>query len=400
MKMIFCYDGPIDKHSDGAYYSPALNNKMFERYKCISNDIRIAIRVREVKENMKKKLDGDILSKDKYKIINCPNISSLKGIILEKKKCRKILECEIKKVDFLIIRLPSMIGNLALEIAKKYKKPYLIEMVGCPWDALWNYSLKGKLIAPYMTFVTKNNIKNAPYVLYVTSQFLQKRYPTKGKNINCSNVMLDEIDLDVVKKVKNKILNKESNKIILATIAAVDVKYKGQQYVIKAISNLKKKGYNFEYHIIGSGNNQFLKKLAEKLHIKNEVKFIGPIAHDKIFSYLDKVDIYIQPSKQEGLPRALIEAMSKACPCIGSKTGGIPELVDNKYIFPKGNSKKLERILETFSKEDMIIQSEENFKKAKLYERETLKNKREKFYKDFIENSLDKNIKERIKCNQ
>ena len=44
------------------------------------------------------------------------------------------------------------------------------------------------------------------------------------------------------------------------------------------------------------------------------------------------VYVYIQPSRIEGLPRALIEAMSRGCACVGSSVGGIPELLNNQYI--------------------------------------------------------------------
>ena len=67
-----------------------------------------------------------------------------------------------------------------------------MEVVGCPWDAYWNYSLKGKIVAPFATYMMKRRVKSAPFVLYVTNKFLQKRYPTKGKKINCSNVELAE----------------------------------------------------------------------------------------------------------------------------------------------------------------------------------------------------------------
>ena len=384
MRMLFCYDGPINEDKNGKYYSEALNDKMFQRYKCISDNINIAIRVRKQEKNCPSK--NIEISKNDYKIIKCPNISSIKGFLFDKKVCKEILKDEILKSDFLVIRLPSVIGNLALKIAKKLNKPYLVELVGCPWDALWNYNIKGKIIAPYMTILTKNNVKHAPFVLYVTNEFLQKRYKTKGKNINCSNVILDDIVDDVLKsRIKR---NNNNNMKELATIAATDVKYKGQKYVIKAISKLKRNGYNFKYHIIGNGDTTYLKKVINKYNLQNEVLFAGMIPHDKIFEYLDKIDIYIQPSKQEGLPRALIEAMSRACPCIGSKTGGIPELLDNKYIFPKGNVKVLEKILKNYSNYDMNIQSKSNFQKAKEYERNRLNKRREEFYKEFINENV------------
>lgn len=121
-------------------------------------------------------------------------------------------------------------------------KPFLIEVVGCTWDAYWNYNNLGKLIALPSFIYMRKIVKNSKYVIYVTNKFLQKRYPTNGINTNCSNVYLKEIDECVLRKRLDKINNlRVQDKIILGTAAAVDVKNKGQQYVIKALGKLKNK---------------------------------------------------------------------------------------------------------------------------------------------------------------
>ena len=90
-------------------------------------------------------------------------------------------------------------------------------------------------------------------------------------------------------------------------------------------------------HLVGGGNNEFLKKIANKNAVGNQVIFHGKLEHDEIFKWLRDIDIYIQPSDTEGLPRSVIEAMSVACPVIGSNAGGIPELINSSAIFDKGN---------------------------------------------------------------
>lgn len=357
MKLLFCYDGPIVKDELKNYYGTALNDEMFKRYDCISDDVTIAVRVNDIKNNTKDKYLK--ITKEKYKIIECPNISSIKGILFYRRKSRQVLEKQIQKNDFIIARLPSFIGNLAIAIAKKYNKPYLIEMVGCPWDSLWNHSLKGKIIAPYMYYKTKKNVKNAKYVLYVTEKFLQKRYPTNGKNISCSNVIIDETKDIVLERKLRRIENLNCRKILIATTAAVNVKYKGQQYVIKAISKLKDEGFNIQYYPIGGGDNTYLKNMAKKYNVLENVKFLGPLAHDKVFDILDKVDVYIQPSKQEGLPRALIEAMSRGCLCIGANAGGTPELLNSKYIVRKGNTNDIVKVLKKIKKKIIMLNVKE-----------------------------------------
>lgn len=378
--LLFCYDGPLKKGEDGQYYESALTDELFKRYEVIADKVNVAIRVRNIeKEDFQKKYSK--ITKEKYKVIECPNISSIKGLIINRKECKKILEEQINKMDYVIARLPSMIGNLAVDVAIKLNKPYLIEMVGCPWDALWNHSLKGKLFAPVMTYMTKKRVKNAPYVLYVTKEFLQKRYPTKGRSIGCSDVMLNDYCESRLEKKEKRVSNTDK---VIATIAAVNVKYKGQKYVIKAIDKLRKQGKIYQYWLIGGGDNSYLQKFVKRYNLENQVKFLGSLPHDEVFKKLEDVDTYIQPSKTEGLPRALVEAMSMGCLCIGSRVGGIPELIDEEYIFKKGNVRQLVNIINNITEKENIKQIRKNFEKSKEYGKDKLQKIRENFYKDFV----------------
>jgi glycosyltransferase involved in cell wall biosynthesis len=130
----------------------------------------------------------------------------------------------------------------------------------------WNHSWKGKLVAPFMWYATKKAVKNAPYVLYVTNEFLQHRYPSTGRTIGCSDVALPTLDESVLDARLHKIKQMTKNKpIVLGTTAAVDVRYKGQEYVIQAIAELNKQGYNFEYRLVGGGDKARLQSIAENM---------------------------------------------------------------------------------------------------------------------------------------
>lgn len=107
----------------------------------------------------------------------------------------------------------------------------------------------------------------------------------------------------------------------------------------------------------------------------------GSIEHDEIFKFLNDMDIYIQPSLQEGLPRAVLEALSMGLPVIGSKTGGIPEIVRKKDIFKKRNVKQIVNILENIDKNELKEMSKYSFEKIKEFDVEKLDNIRKEFYK-------------------
>ena len=76
--------------------------------------------------------------------------------------------------------------------------------------------------------------------------------------------------------------------------------------------------------------------------VENQVFFDGTLPGGQpVYDWLDDLDLYLIPSLQEGLPRALVEAMSRGCPAIGAKTGGIPELLGKDCIYGRKNYKKL-----------------------------------------------------------
>jgi len=386
MKALFIYDF-LFKKFDGRYYASIFTSSFwYDRYLKHFNELIVICRQKDVDN----KSDIGELS-----ISDCENVEfdpiKCDNLFVDGFFHRKIIKTKIRdrinRCDCAIVRLPSVFGNIAIPILKKVKKPYLIELVGCPWDAYWNYSIKGKLLAPFMFMITRRLIKNAPYVVYVTNQFLQERYPTAGKNIDISNVKLNQFDDKILYNRIKKIKEKSDEKIILGTTAAVNVRYKGQQFVIKAIAKLNKQGYNFEYYLVGGGDNSYLKSIAEKYGVLDKINFIGSLPHEKVFEFLDIIDIYIQPSLQEGLPRSVIEAMSRACPVIGSTSGGIPELIDQKYCFKVKNINNICDVLKSMDKNVLLEEAERSLELAKKYDSDLLENRRTEFFKNFINES-------------
>jgi glycosyltransferase involved in cell wall biosynthesis len=224
----------------------------------------------------------------------------------------------------------------------------------------------------------------ASCAIYVTEEALQKRYPCKnGKMLGCSDVDIEECDEQLLQKRTSKILC-NSDKIVLGTIAFLDVKWKGQANVIKAIAHLKKQGItNVFYEMVGLGTGDALVKLAKKLNVADKVKILGAKNHEDIFRWLDSIDIYVQPSYQEGLCRAIVEAMSRAAPVICSDVGGNFELIDKKYLFKAGDDKRIAELIEIMLKEN-IEQSIKNFQRARKYEKRSLESKRLNFLQDFM----------------
>jgi glycosyltransferase involved in cell wall biosynthesis len=378
-KALFIHDGPLGIYNDEVY-GIHYKNELIDRYAYFGDSVTFLMRQKEL---IAAELSNySLINHSSFNFISIPNFKSLKTLH-NKPSANQIIKEAVRQHDVIIVRLPSAAGVLAFKEAKKLNKPVLVEFVACVYDALWNYDWRGKLLANYKFKQYQKLMLKATHTIYVTNEFLQSRYPTRGKSIGCSDVELQDLDPSILKERIAALKNKKTP-IKLGTVAALDVIYKGQADMIKAIAKLKEDGISIQYEIIGQGNPERLQNLIDELKVNDLVEIVGPLPHSQIFDYLINIDIYIQPSKQEGLPRAVIEAMSVGCPVIGTDVGGIPELISKEFIYPKGNIGALANKLINLSIEDLILQSEENFEKAKEYQKEFLDKKRINFYKEFL----------------
>ena len=299
-----------------------------------------------------------------------------------------IIKLKMDGCGLVIVRCPSIIAYAAARVAMKSHKKYIAESMCDGWEPYWYHGISGKIIAPYMHFSMKKYVKKADYAIYVTEHYLQDRYPCLCKSVHASNVMIEKLNESVLYKRLEKIERMDKRNISIMTTADVDVTSKGHRYVIAAINELRKKNINVTYYLAGAGNQDAIKKQARDLGVENSIVFLGRLPLEKVFSYIDDIDIYVHPSLQEGLPRAIIEAMSRACPCLGANTAGIPELLDEECVFEKASSGAIVSSICNILKSDIKQYAINNFIHCACYQNDEL-NKRRNSYFNYIKEDLD-----------
>lgn len=375
------FDGENDYYTDGNF-----NENVWKRYMSYCDNLTVFLRrdngnySKDFCEKKFNKIPNElklVTVDDIYRpIFNYLNFN-------KRKKIKDELFNEIEKNDFIIIRsLTNFYTLTAIKMCKKLKKRYIVEVTGVAFDSLWYHGIMGKIFAIPIEFCKKYYLKNAPYALYVTEKNLQNRYPCNGKTIGCSDVEINTSEKNFyLDKLRNKKLNK---KLIIGTLAWIDLKTKGHKDVIKAIYKLKKKGIEIEYQLVGAGKKDKIENIVKKYNLSENIKIIGAIPHDKVFKWLEELDVYIQPSYQEGLCRAIVEAMSVGCPVMCSNVGGNSELIDEELIFKKGNVSQIVKLLQEINFDRLEKNSKKNYKKSKEYLKEKLDYKRDNFYKNII----------------
>lgn len=382
LKGVFCYDEPVMIDERGCYYSSTMKNEMFEKYLQLVESLVICAPTNFMTSVELE--DGYIeLAKDQFQLTSVPSLSSLKSSFFNRRQLKKEVATVLENADILIVRLPSLIGYMAIDVAKAIGKPYLVEVVECAWSSSWHRSVHGKLLAVPNFLMMRRRVRQASHVMYVTEQFLQERYPSNGSMLSCADVDLPESDELVLIQRDVKIARRHLREpIVLGAVDVADLKYKAHVDVLEAMAQLKNEGYRFRYKLVGDGSQHHqLRKQVERLDLVSEVQFLSPLSQEEMVEFLDEIDVYVQASSIEGLPKTLIEAMSRGCPAIGVNVGGIPELLEQKAIYEVGKIDRLGRLLrESVAKDWMYDRAKANFKKTRYFESEYLAVVREACY--------------------
>lgn len=391
MNLLFIQGGSrLKQAEDGRWFTdPNFTEEVWRRYMALCDSLTIIIR-REKKVypvNEAEKRFNAIPVDKKVHVVPVDDITIPKWNLanpIVRSRIKRVIIREVKDCDKVIIRSASFYTDICQKACIEYKKPYLFEVTGFALEGMSHHSLLGKLSANHFEQLTKRIAREAECAIYVTDEALQKRYPCK-KMLGCSDVVLQPADDAVLEKRLQKISARKTNDTLrIGTAAFLDVKWKGQENVIKALALLRDKGVtNIVYELIGIGKGERLHKLVDELKLNDQVKFMGAKPHNEVFDWLDNIDVYVQPSYQEGLCRIIAEALSRACPVICSDTGGNYELVSRAYIFPCGDYNNLGNLLVKILP-NLSEQAKRNFERSKHYEKERLESLRNNFFLEFV----------------
>lgn len=385
MKALFVHDHKFFVNESGEVFSPGkLTYRVWQRYLKHFEKLIVVARAHHNCDIQAAKMN--MSSGEGVSFVFVPNLSSPLGMLRYRQQVIKTLQQQIQVVDAVIIRT-SLLGRIAASLADKLKKPWAVEVVGCSWDALWNYgTIVGRISAPNAYLQQKRMLNRAPFAIYVTKEFLQRRYPCRGFTAGVSDVDLPYTDPMALEQRFQRV-QQPGSPFIFGLVGSLQSKWKGIQTAFSALKTAQTRLPRFEFRILGDGDPAFWRRLAASQGLADAVRFVGTLPQgEAVLRWLDDVDVYLQPSFQEGLPRALVEAMSRGCPAIGSTAGGIPELLDPAVLHQPGDADSLcELLLKSLDTNWRAKQAKRNFDTARLYVSNELDVKRDEFWRLFAE---------------
>lgn len=298
-------------------------------------------------------------------------------------KIKKIVTSVINDAEAVLLRTPGQASNCAYRPLNINQHPYGVEVVGDPYDVFAPGSVDHPLRPFFRWWITrqlKKQCTKAVAAAYVTENTLQRRYPNMFYSTYYSS-----IDLRKEAYVLSPRVDFATDGFLrLIILGSLEQLYKSPDILIDAFSLCNSKGHRIKLKIVGDGKfRPLLEAQVARLGLNDSIKFLGKLsAGEAVRKELLQSDLFILPSRTEGLPRAMIEAMACGLPCIGSNVGGMPELLPAEDLVPPGNiqalAKKIEEIIT--NPERMRTMSARNLKKSLEFRNDILDQRRFDFY--------------------
>jgi glycosyltransferase involved in cell wall biosynthesis len=356
--------------------------EFWTRYLSAFSSVIVVARVQDI---AKKELNWTVVEGQSVSVHALPYyvgpLAYLKNYLNLKRKLLEVLQPQ----RAFVLRVGSPIADLLQPQLKKLKYPYGVEVVGDPWDTFSRGSVNHPLrffFRRWFTYKLKSQCKYAYVASYVTERTLQLRYPApKAKlTIAASSISLtDDAITDAPK------LYQDRKSYTLVVVGSLEDHRKGIDILLHALRLVMDRGHrNVHLKVVGEGKKKFeLVELAQELKIVERVEFLGALPPGAaVRDVLRLCDIFVLPSRAEGLPRAMIEAMAQGMFCIGSSIAGIPELINKRWLCRAGDADDLaNKMIDAFNHPELMNeQAKLNLVRVSSYHVSILSERRKRLY--------------------
>ncbi len=287
-----------------------------------------------------------------------------------------------------ILRVPQAIPSRAFHECLRLGIPFGAEIVADPWDMFSPGATPHParpLFRRWFSRELRSVCRHAEATSYVTARALQSRYPsTPGKFTQG----ISDVEIEEVAAAPRTPESFQSEPLRCVSVGAFHQLYKAQDILIRAVGKLHRQGFPIHLTLVGDGKfRSHLEELAREAGAADAIRFAGQLGSGgAVVEQLDKADLFLLPSRQEGLPRALVEAMARGLPAIGSEVGGIPELLEPACLVKPNDVDGLARLIRRFATDPDFLgaQSKRNLAVARRFVGNHLDAERRAFYEEVL----------------
>jgi glycosyltransferase involved in cell wall biosynthesis len=225
----------------------------------------------------------------------------------------------MKSADAIHVRCPGNLGLLGVILAPLFSDKLIAKYAG-QWPDYdgepWTYRLQKKIL--------KSRWWKGPVTVY-------GEWPDQPEQIKpfFTSMMTREQVQQAVSHAKKKIPSTPFRILFSGRLT----KEKGVHHLIEAVLILKERGSEIELAVVGNGPEfeVLQRSIAEKLLEKN-VRIVGDVPYEESIKSFEWGDVLVLPSKSEGFPKVIAEAMCHGMVCIGMNSGLVPQMLDGRGL--------------------------------------------------------------------
>lgn len=328
MNLLFVHDIRVKRYQDKFYLPCALGNRYFDKF-FDSSFSKVYLFSRVVNVHTDDLSGYELLDTEGLIVLDvCPE--SFRQLLTPARLANvvRLLSC----IDLVVLSTPSVFGSVLGMLCITFNIPFCCEVAGDP--NMFSHKRGGRLWTEFFGFVMKRLTFKSLGSTYVTNA-LKVRYPAK-KMLVSSNVRILNV-LPAKRFMREWKAGDAEFKICM--VGAISER-KGVDLLLSAVKSISvQRTVNIKLILVGEQFDRNWHELTRFLALEDSVYFAGAVSPQEVLEILDSSNIYVQPSRAEGVPRAAIEAMSRGLPVLGSDLPGFREI-----LCPSAISKSIESL--------------------------------------------------------
>lgn len=381
-KLFISCDDYIFRHDGSFYFKNQEWKAFYDRYLRVFENLRICNRV--IDEEILKR-ERVLVSDPRIEIYPLPIFHGPAEYITVYGRIGKAMKSAIEGCDAAILRLPSTVAQRISRRVQKSCIPYACEVVFNARDGfISSSSFMEKLLWLIIDRRMRRVCKGADGVSCVTEHQLQKRYYSIKENHFTSHYSSLALEKSFYSLPRQFPSNKRLTIAHVSNQIRLDGR-KGEKTVIDALKLLKDKGVMVNLAFAGDdwdNSTSAILEYSASIGVEGQVHCVGYLSRSELSVFLDESDLFVLPTKAEGLPRVIIEAMAKGLPVITTPVSGNPELIQPDYLVDYDDINGLvDRIgVLVTDKKEYEKTSSVNYFKSLEYQAHILEGRRDEFY--------------------
>ena len=189
--------------------------------------------------------------------------------------------------------------------------------------------------------IEKCALQKADLVIFLSDKDRQNTIKRTGYDIEKTKVIYNSITPRLKRLSRARDVNFSAGNKIIGFVGLIYKEGKGLKYLVKAFGKVKQELPNSKLVVVGGGpGKQWLVSLVGSLGLEEDVIFTG--FQQNPIQYMRGFDLMVLPSLYEAFGAVILEALYVGTPVIGSRTGGIPEVLEyDELLFEPGNADEL-----------------------------------------------------------